>query len=252
MMKKLFVTLVCVLTFIIPPGTKANDMNIDKLIINKMKSIGIDIQNIEFDEIDPIELSSYDDFSKKDFTAQKEVSTYWSTLWHDNLDKLDIITKSSSTLKGYPVTNLIDKRIETAWVPGFKGVKGSGIGEWVSIKVYPQKPNCPSGFEYFSMVPGYLKSDQTWEENNRIKSSILIIERPDYPEGYAILRLNFKDYMGIQVFDIGQYSGGVYFYQRVWIIIEDVYKGTKYDDTCISEIVINGIYSQTAFDGPLE
>lgn len=249
-MKRLFVILICILTFVSSPGTKANeldnDMNIEKSILNKIKNFGINILDTKFAELEPIELASFDDFSKKDFDSKKEI-TYWSTMWHDNLDKLDIITKSSSTLRGYPVTNLFDKRHETAWVPGAKGTKGNGIGEWVSINLYPKKPDCPSGFEYFSMVPGYLKSDKTWEENNRVKSVLLVYKSADYQD--SILRLKFKDYKGFQTFDIGHYID-LDFEAKFWVIIEDIYKGTKYDDTCISEIVINGIYSPSACDGP--
>lgn len=50
--------------------------------------------------------------------------------------------------------------------------------------------------------------------------------------------------------DIVEYTSYVTFRKDVWFIIEDVYKGTKYEDTCISKIVINGIYSPSAYDGP--
>jgi len=35
---------------------------------------------------------------------------------------------------------------------------------------------------YFGIIPGYLKSDKTWEENNRIKSALLIFERHENDE----------------------------------------------------------------------
>jgi len=57
---------------------------------------------------------------------------------------------------------------------------------------------------------------------------------------YAILRLKFNDFKGLQVFNIGNYERLFAPKKKIWIIIEDVYKGTKYDDTCISEMVIGG------------
>jgi hypothetical protein len=167
-------------------------------------------------------------------------------MWPNNLDKLEIIKKCSSTLKGYPVINLFDKDVSTAWA---EGVKGDGIDEWISIGLHMEKKNCPSGLQYFCMVSGYLKSDKTWEEDNRVKSALLIIKNVDYPRD-AILRLKFEDYKGFQNFSIGDYASGVEYNKKLWIIIEDVYKGSKYHDTCISEIVLEGTYSFSAEDRP--
>lgn len=220
-------------------------MNISGNILKEINDLGIDTKNAKFDELDPVEFLSFNDFVKKDFDSQKNEETYWSTMWPNNLDNLKIISKSSSTLKGYPVTNLFDKNPNTAWV---EGVKGDGIGEWVSVELYMEKKRCPSGLDFICIVPGYLKNDKTWEENNRVKSALLICSAN--PKKNAILRLKFNDFKGFQIFHIGDYASYVEYYKKIWIIIEDVYKGSKYQDTCISEIVIKGIYSLSAEDGP--
>lgn len=260
-MKRLFmIIMICLLLIIIListntivfSGTPGDDMNINESILMKLKDLRIDLQNAIYDELEPDKLMSYNDFLKEDYSNQQEYSGIWSTVLHKNLDKLNIEVHSSSTLKGYPVTNLIDKKIETAWVPGKKGIKGDGIGELISIDLNLKihSLNCPVILDYFGMIPGYLKNDKTWEQNNRVKSALLIIERDRFDsekyisyKDYAILRLKFTDFKGIQIFNIDSYNeieGDMNIYKRLWIVIENVYKGTKFDDTCISELVIGG------------
>jgi hypothetical protein len=227
-------------------GTSIEDMNIDQSILTKIKNLGIDVQNAVCTETDPDKIIGYDDFVKEDIDSQVNELT-WSTIHRNKLNKLGLITKSSSTLKEYPVKNLFDNRIDTAWV---EGAKGDGIGEWISIELNPaaNSTDCPIILYYFGMIPGYLKSDKTWEENNRIKSALLIIDRhrndavgqqDDYIN-YAILRLKFNDFKGFQAFNIDYYDGFIATSKKIWIVIEDVYKGTKYNDTCISEMAVGG------------
>lgn len=244
-MKKLLIPIV--FAFSITSTTfGANNLQINQSVLSKMKDLGIAIQNTITVELEPIEFLSYSEYTKKDLYHQKSDEAAWSTIWHNNLDKFEATLKCSSLLKGYPVTNLLDKRIDTAWV---EGSEGDGIGEWVSININAVKDDRPVGMLYFGMIPGYLKSDKSWEENNRIKTALLVIETyvgynikkgvEEYE--YPVLRLKFKDYKGLQVFDLLDYGAPPTFEpKRLWLIIEDVYKGTKYRDTCISEVVITG------------
>ena len=68
-----------------------------------------EIKDIEVEDLEPEECISYDEFVKEDYLDQQKYSGIWSTILHNKLDKLDIKIRSSSTLKGYPVTNLFDK-----------------------------------------------------------------------------------------------------------------------------------------------
>lgn len=252
-MKKLF-TLAFFVLSILSTTISASDLSFNQSVLIRMKDLGIDTQETVVTELEPIELISYNAYSKKDLYEQKTNEAAWSTIWHDNLDKIEIITKSSSSIKRYPLTNLFDKKIDTAWV---EGIEGDGIGEWISIDINAKRAERPTGMLYFGMIPGYLKSEKSWEENNRVKTALLIVEgyvgydsTKSSRYEYSILRLKFDDFQGLQLFDLLDYGGPPTFdSKRLWVVIEDVYKGTKYSDTCISEMVITGTCAPDEFEG---
>lgn len=242
MKKILLITLTClfVLNYSIYADSKVNVLN-EKLARPPYDQINDN--DTEIDELEPEELISYEKFSKRDLIEQAE-DGLWSTIWGKNLDWLNISVYSSSTLKGYNVTNLFDKNISTAWV---EGAKNDGIDEWISININAGKTSLsstPFTIYWVGIISGYSKSKKTWEENNKLKSALLVIYSPDDPSWeYAVCRLKFKDYMGLQVFRLPDYLVAPTLYpmtKKVWLIIKDVYKGTKYSDTCISEIVLRG------------
>jgi len=200
------------------------------------------IKNLKIYEFEPEEFVSYEEYSNRDFYEQ--VDSLWSTIWHDNLDELEISSKSSSTLKGYPTTNLFDKKIDTAWV---EGAKGDGIDEWVTVKLDAKKESpttTPFTIHWIGVIPGYAKNQKTWEENNRVKTALLIIYSPNaaYSE-YVVCRLKFKDINQLQIFHLPNdltAPNQEPMTKTLWLVIKEIYKGTKYSDTCISEMVIRG------------
>jgi hypothetical protein len=246
-MKKLLFIFVLVIPMISLLKMNAqDDLNISKTILDKLKCFGVDVQNVELIELEPSEIKNFNDFKEEQIAHQKKYIYIWNTFNRGYVDKLDIKVNASSILKGYPVTNILDRKIETAWV---EGVKGDGIGEWFSLVIHTEKKYSPSDITLFGIISGYLKSDKSWEENNRIKTALLVIKTlsPNYTkesDSFAVLRLQLKDLKEIQVFKVGRYQKYDSFTQKVWLIIEDVYKGTKYSDTCISEIYLSGACQQ--------
>lgn len=242
-MKRIFIILILIITTFSAIITSAQtDLNISKPILDKLKSFGVDIEDVELVELEPSEFKNFNDFWEEDIAYQKKYIYLWSTFTKGYVDKLDIKVKASSTLKGYPITNILDKKIETAWV---EGVRGDGMGEWFSLDIYTEKKYSPSDITLFGIIPGYIKNDKSWEENNKIKTALLVIKTPSpsytrEPDQFAVLRLLLNDSKELQVFKVGRYQKYNSFSQKVWLIIEDVYKGTKYSDTCISEIYLRG------------
>lgn len=240
-MKKFFVYTIIACILFLPVTAQANVMDIDKKIAKTIEAFGIDVESSFLGELEPINITTFDEYSKSEKSNRNNSS--WSTIWNFNVDKTEIKYQFSSALKGYPADNLLDQRIDTAWV---EGANDNGTGEWVSIELTPKQnaKECPVGIFYFGMIPGYSKSDSTWEENNRIKSALLVIKKyskdnkPLYE--YAIIRLKFKDIRKLHVFNISDYDDEPVTERKIWLIIEDVYKGTKYNDTCISEMTISG------------
>jgi hypothetical protein len=201
------------------------------------------IENIDIIELKPEEVINYDDYKERDYKEQAE-DGLWSTIWKRNLIYLNKSLAASSTLNKYNVNNIIDQNTNTAWV---EGAKGDGLKEWISIKLDADKrslSSTPFTIYWFAMIPGYAKSQKTWKENNRVKTALLIINSPKAPESeYIACRLQFEDTNKLQVFRIPDdliVQNQDPMTKKLWLVIEEVYKGKKYSDTCISEVVVRG------------
>jgi hypothetical protein len=118
----------------------------------------------------------------------------------------------------YSADRVIDGQLSTAWV---EGKPGPGIGEWVEV-----------GFPDFRLVskirifPGYGKSDLAFRSNNRPRTL-----RLQFTSGEPQV-ITLEDAMKWQTFTLT--TPVRTFSVRTFII--DVYRGSKWDDTAISEI----------------
>ena len=145
-------------------------------------------------------------------------------------DLIAATAKASSTLPSsggntYGTANLTDGRYDTAWV---EGKDGDGIGEYLDFKV-------PKGtlLKGFVIVPGYMKSRSLLEKNGVPVSLEAETGGMIYP-----LDLSGSDEMFLTE---GEYcycsfSAPVVSDGNVRITIKDVRSGSRYDDTCISEL----------------
>lgn len=142
--------------------------------------------------------------------------------------------EASSTLDEvkYGVNNLFDSYRRDAWV---EGVEGSGIGETFEI-TYLEDGAWNRIFSYNEMciVNGYAKNEHTWSENNRVKSMKL------YFENEYMGTITLKDTMQPQYIDLSDVNmtAGNGCAVNFKFEITEVYPGSKYDDTCISGLVI--------------
>jgi hypothetical protein len=135
----------------------------------------------------------------------------------------DKVTASSTlepSKKRYLPTYVTDDNYSTSWV---EGKKGDGIGEWIKLESNELK----EVFE-ICIANGYQETDRLYLANNRLKKikiefsdgSSMIKEIPDYNNSRS------------NVISLGKSTKTNF----IKITILDVYKGTKYSDTCISEI----------------
>lgn len=146
------------------------------------------------------------------------------------------VTVSSEQAR-YPKSALGDMNLETAWV----GKKG----DWIEFS-----------FERFSdllgfcILNGYHKSAETYEQNNRVKTIKMEIFRSE--DEVATNYLEFQD-NPYKLVSFDNFPREIYYYdffddtinekdnpksrKKIRFTIEDIYPGTKYDDTCISEII---------------
>ncbi len=164
----------------------------------------------------------------------------------------------------YSIGNIFDNNIQTCWV---EGVPSSGSGllkdkiyvhcdEW-SILPYKEAaeqfmcymspfPPCSMEITKMRIYNGYGKSEILWKANNRVKKlGIEIygntgkIVNNDYSHVYNYrleIPLQDKGWNDVVFSDYLNEDETVNYVQSIHFYILDTYKGSKYNDTCISEI----------------
>lgn len=155
-----------------------------------------------------------------------------SCSWYCNNWPENVTASSELPAKGkytYSASNAHDLNHETAWA---EGAEGDGIGEYL---LYNFKGST-NKITKIMIMNGYVKSKKAWEENGRVKAlKVYYSNKP-----CAILEL--EDSRTQQEFEIGA-LGYADSKKPGWSLkfeIIDVYPGTKYKDTVISELYFDG------------
>lgn len=144
-------------------------------------------------------------------------------------DKLKGTFSASSTLEGnekaYGVRNLLDDSQETAWA--VKGGPGS------TLTFTPSRKETVVGFW---ILGGYGKSARLWNANNRLKTFLLHVDEGSRRQTF---RVTLDDDPNYEQADY-QAQGAFYRFPRalrpdkLTLVVETVYRGSKYSDLCIS------------------
>ncbi len=121
---------------------------------------------------------------------------------------------------------VVDDFSDTAWT---EGVTGPGIGEWITL-TFPDVIEVHS----IGLDVGYDRDEDIFFANNRIKKVTLAFSNGEQVE------LEFADTRGMQTIPLVRAPGPNIETTFVTIIVEDVYPGTEYDDTCLAEVEIWG------------
>ncbi len=115
----------------------------------------------------------------------------------------------------------IDGDIGTAWV---EGVDGPGIGESLTLTF-----DTATTLYDVILLPGYFASSELWEANNRLKRvQITLSDGTSFTE-------EFEDIKQPMYIDVDGFPRIEWF--RLTIL--EVYPGTRWDDTAISEITLD-------------
>ena len=113
------------------------------------------------------------------------------------------------------------------WNEPFVTKRGnSGIGEYIDLSfVNPQKS--------ISILGGFVRTTRQdlFRKNNRLKKVLI----KDLDSDYSVI-MNFEDVAMFQGITFVKYL------KNIRIEILEVFKGTQYDDTCISGIMISNFY----------
>ncbi len=113
---------------------------------------------------------------------------------------------------------------KTCWV---EGAPGPGIGEAVTLTL-PK----PGKVARVGLVNGYAKDQQLYEANNRIKRlDVSVNGGKPFSVAVPDERLTTEHHY----FDLPQPNSAV---KTIKLTIAEVYKGTQFDDTCLTDIVL--------------
>ena len=152
-----------------------------------------------------------------------------NTLTYTGLEERGSLYKDCSSYliektKSYPVENLRKLAIDSPWV---EGVPGDGIGEGFTIE--GERYSKPLG-PYLLIMNGYISYDKPYlyKQNGRVKK----IKVTGLKSGKSKI-LDVLDTPHPQTVDISFITEP----EDIRIQIADVYKGTKYDDTCINYLI---------------
>ncbi len=152
--------------------------------------------------------------------------------WYSEASVAKIYASSSLSSQGsnsYRAANIHDFNHETAWV---EGVPGHGIGQYIVYEFEMSNPRITTVY----IFNGYVKSDKAWRANSRVKKLKV------YYNNSPIAILELQDSRSMQVFDIGTVgrTGSGPRWSLKFEILE-VYPGSQYQDTVISELVFSGL-----------
>lgn len=112
--------------------------------------------------------------------------------------------------------------LKNPWVPG-KSNNSSGIGEYLEIEFSEPKDNIVVLNGYVDLEKRYL-----YKANNRVKKATVTSLDTDNP---FEIEYEFEDYVHFSEIDFPAKVNKVRF------TIDEVYKGEKWDDTCISAVI---------------
>ncbi|MBD5493878.1 MAG: leucine-rich repeat domain-containing protein [Lachnospiraceae bacterium] len=169
---------------------------------------------------------------------------------NDSANQVTASSELASASDRYCADNTVYQNREFAWA---EGAEGAGIGEYIIYDriVFSGSLIESSGnrilrtggygedgyidYTQICIVNGYARDEKVWQENGRVKTLMMYV----YDKPYA--RLELEDTINPQYFTLPQGDIRVANGSEVTFkfVIEDVYPGTMYEDTCITGIVVD-------------
>ncbi len=183
------------------------------------------------------------------------------------LNATSALQSADNVLKGkYGAAKLFDQDFTTAWV---EGTEGAGVQESVLFIL-------PEGRTRLNIMNGYTKSKSLYKKNNRPKKLKLTLYAGVNPEGYvseiaAVYKslpypeeyiIDLSDTCSVQSFAVPVSWKEINKFKKetidsytndfdippadtsviIKLEINEVYTGSRWDDTCISELFFNDVY----------
>jgi len=145
-------------------------------------------------------------------------------------DLVDVTASSTLAPQGehsYDAEQLLDGDLGQAWVEGKKGL---GEGEWVELKLRPFDSAEVRFTGEFTVFDGLSSSEATWRANSRVKRLRVSIN------GTVVGEAELADQRYLQHIALPE-GQALRAGDRVRFEVVSVTRGTKYEDTALSELV---------------
>jgi len=137
----------------------------------------------------------------------------------------------ASAGRSYDARQLEDKRFETCWA---EGVEGQGLGEFMEFRFSKDSDRGTVPFRGLLIKNGYTKSADLWAKNSRVKEFELSLNG----KSKGVIRLaDTSESQSVSFAPLSLGNGDV-----VRLTVRSVYPGSKYQDTCVSEILPLGAH----------
>ncbi|PKL16797.1 MAG: hypothetical protein CVV49_14450 [Spirochaetae bacterium HGW-Spirochaetae-5] len=198
--------------------------------IKKENTYTWEFKDLEPNGNDNLLITINNGYSQMASYGSQEMTWYYSTDKKYYLSFKPEKISASSTLKKYYPLNLFDKKFETAWV---EENDNDGTGEFIEMKF-----NKMQKLGIIGIIPGYNKTKELFYKNNRIA------ELEIYADDKLIKTVQINDgYTSFASYDLSAYyliklSDNNISCKNLKLKITKVYKGTDYNDACISELLL--------------
>lgn len=186
-------------------------------------------------------VENFDIISNSKLSFRYEVSDYLLNQFIDSHNALAKVYKisSSSTLdtEKYGLMNMFDNDLKTCWAEGSEGL---GVGDWIEVEFSE-----PVNIFGVLFTNGLYEDKTSYYDNSRIKFLSIEALLYDSVNGYtnAVYKNNYEVYEYDNVIpnlytSVSEMQYCTSLVKSFKIIIEDAYAGDKYEDLCISEMLI--------------
>jgi len=161
------------------------------------------------------------------YGAEAEDGKFNATRWEFHHSDYQVTASSNLPVAGevtYGAENLQDMDRETAWVDG---AKGDGVGESVTLTLKE-----PAKVTRVGLVNGYAKSKDMYQKNSRAAElAVSVNDGEPFTVTIPDEFLQQEEFF----FDLPKQDADV---KTVKLTIQKVNRGSKYEDTAISELTL--------------
>lgn len=216
---------------------------------------GIDIENDNSKFVQKYSFKNFDLHKNTEIVINYDIRGYYvGTYIDDGFKRRFDATAASELHEGsivYSAKNLGDHDYKTTWA---EGAQDSGKNQIIHVFLsddiaHGRPPFVAHTVTHLYLLNGFRRDEKTYYENNRVKKIKLTLWMDNTKKSFEIT-LPDRPYAEVNDYNIAYEADllNTYLplgrrgtiYDANWFDIEilEVYPGTKYNDTCISEIVI--------------